>query len=603
MGRFLQSDANPGKYVYQDDKGVITQAKKLRANDTGKMFLRSEGGEMKELVAPGAPAPANMSDGMPPGAPIASNDPSVPSMNFNDPGYAEATTRPDTSLAPMPWAAIPGKMVSNAIPSTGKVISDTVQPFMQPVDTAKLMGSILLGVARKSGMDIGDPNDVKVADAVGRYYGERLGGLEEIKRTAANDPAGLLMDFASIASLGAGALARAPGQMGKIGRSVGKVANVADPVSLAMKTAGWVANPKATGAASRLVAQGVHPTIGQTLGGIAKRTEDALESVWGLGSVIKAGRNRANQQLNRAAYNRALEPIGENAKGLTPGASGISDVSDKLSAAYNTLLPKVTLVVDGQLLGDITSAVNNAKNIIDSNAGAMLEKIVGVKIMERLSKGDVPGAELKMMQEDVGALATKMKVGSASERIAGEALDSIQDAIRKALARTNPEHAAELKAIDTGYANYVRLRAAGGASGAEISGFTPAQLRAGVKAADKSVGKGDTARGRSLMQDLSMDARSVMGDNLANSGSIDRAMTAGLATGAYAVDPIVAATLAAASTAYMPGIQGGLAKLLAGSRPGAVRATGDALSRYGPRVGRAAYQGGRLQEDLRRKGY
>ena len=559
---------------------------------------------VKRIIAGGAQSSAAPpADTQPPaelGPPLAGFGPGGSDLEWNQPGYAEAKQLPPQPV-PIPWSNLPGQMAGNAMSSGGQAILDTVTPFIHPVDTAKSMGSALLGVARKSGIRVGDSDDVKAAESIGKYYADRLGGVEEIKRTAASDPAGLLMDITGVASLGSGALARAPGTVGKISRGVQKVADVAEPVGLASKVVGTVLGPKAGGPAQRLVAQGVNPTVGQIWGGVPKKVEDTLESYPVVGTVIKEARQRANKQLNQAAYNRALAPIGENAKGLTPGASGISDVSDKLSDAYEALLPHIELVVDDQLISEIGGAVNNAKNIVDSNVGSTLEKIVGVKVMERLLKGNVPGPELNMMQEDISGIAGEMKLGTASERMAGKALDRIQDAIKESLVRTNPDFAAELNAINTGYANYARLRAAGGASGADVGGFTPPQLRAAVKSTDKSVGKGDTARGRALMQDLAMDSRSVMGDNLANSGSIDRALMIGLATGAYAIDPMAAALLGVASSPYIPGVQGGIAKVLAGERSAPVRATGAAVSRYGPRVGKASFQAERARNEIEKR--
>ena len=280
------------------------------------------------------------------------------------------------------------------------------------------------------------------------------------------------------------------------------------------------------------------------------------------------------------------------------GAPGIADVSDRLSAAYDALLPKVTLKVDNQLIDDIVNAVTDAKLSMASDVAKALDRTVDAKVIERLASGNLSGKQLKILQNDIGDIASKYRVGSASEQMAGSALGNIQSAIRQALARSNPQFAAELKAIDTGYANYARLRRAGGAAGGDLDGFTPAQLRAAVKAEDRSLGKGDTARGRALMQDLAMDARDVMGNNLPNSGTADRAiLTGGLATGAL-FEPMTAALIASGSLPYLPGVQRGIAQALAGRRPSAVRAAGDAIGRYGPTVGRAAFQAGRVEDDM-----
>jgi hypothetical protein len=496
------------------------------------------------------------------------------------------------------WSDVPDMAMDNFGSSAKQFGSDIVQPFISPIETAKSLGNLGLGIIQK--VIPGEQESEKYADAVGKFFADRYGGEEELKRTMATDPVGFLADASTVLTGGGALAAKLPGTVGRVGKTVGTVGKVIDPVNLAVKPVGGVLKGVNNPAASRLMDQGVTPTAGQILGGGFKKAEDAVMSVPVIGSAIGGARQRANTQLNTAAYNRALNPIGKNAKGIEVGASGIADVSDELSAAYKRLLPQVSLPVDTQLLDDITSAVDGAKRVMDEGVSNTLDKIVDGTIRERLQRGNLTGEELKILQEDIAGISGNLKAGTASERTAGNALESIQSSLRQALARANPNFASELKAIDTGYANYARIRNAGGAAGADIGGFTPAQLRAGVKSADKSPGKGDTARGRALMQDLSMDAREVMGNNLPTSGTVERGILASLLLGGAYFDPLSAAGVAAGSLPYLPGSQRAMAHALI-SRPDAARAAGNAVSQYGPTVGRASFQAGRTKEEIQRQ--
>lgn len=98
----------------------------------------------------------------------------------------------------------------------------------------------------------------KPKSALLKDFAETYGGFEEIKRTAAENPARLLMDLATVATGGELALARAPGIVGKIGQVSGKVGAALDPVSAAAAGVKSVVEPVVT---SRL---GVHSGVGST---------------------------------------------------------------------------------------------------------------------------------------------------------------------------------------------------------------------------------------------------------------------------------------------------------------------------------------------------
>ena len=483
--------------------------------------------------------------------------------------------------------------VDNLGPSAVQAGKDLVTPFVEPVETAKALGNLAVGAVQK--VIPGEQSSEKYADAVGQFFAKRYGGVEELKNTIAKDPVGFLLDFSTILSGGGTAAARLPGKAGQIANTARAVGNALDPITVAAKVGGNVGRGVVNPAVQRLMRQGVTPTMGQILGGGFKKAEDALESVPVLGSAIGGGRQRANEQLNRAAMARALNPIGESAKNVPVGSQGIAHGSDKLSDAYNRILPKVSLSVDDALIDGIADAIASRKAEFEPAKLQVIEKLLDEKVLSKLdSDRPISGKQLQAIQSDLKKLSDKYgKSAMASERTIGEAIEEIEGAFREALIRSNPKYASELSKINEGYANYVRLRraalAAGEGKGADLEGFTPAQLRQAVKAEDQSVGKGDFARGRALMQDLSQDAQSVMGGRLPTSGTTERALLASaLAGGAY-LDPAYAATVASLSLPYLPGAQRAMANLLT-RRPEMARAAGQAVRKYGPRIGSPAFQ-------------
>jgi hypothetical protein len=132
--------------------------------------------------------------------------------------------------------------------------------------------------------------------------------------------------------------------------------------------------------------------------------------------------------------------------------------------------------------------------------------------------------------------------------------------------------------------------------------FTPGHYATAVRASDRSVGKGDFARGRALGQDLSSAGMRVLGDKVPSSGTAERLAVLGtgsaIASGTAAglVPPMVLALIAGSAVPYAPGIQRGMAAaLLKGQKwRGPI---GGVAQKLGPVVGHAGYQTTRPQRE------
>lgn len=106
-----------------------------------------------------------------------------------------------------------------------------VQPVIHPVETAENFANIGQGILQYVGVESGTEYE-KYPQAVGRYFVDRYGSLENLKKTIVDDPVGFAMDASSLLS-GGGLGLKGLG-------AAGEAAGFADTAT-AIKTAGGVA--------------------------------------------------------------------------------------------------------------------------------------------------------------------------------------------------------------------------------------------------------------------------------------------------------------------------------------------------------------------------
>lgn len=334
--------------------------------------------------------------------------------------------------------------------------------------------------------------------------------------------------------------------------------------------------PNTTPAVGTLMNAGVTPTPGQILGGVFNRLEEAAQSIPFVGDAIKAARSRAVDDLNRAAINRALTPIGESLDSGTPlGREAISEMHDKITANYDRLVPQLSVQADPQFVQGIRGPVMQARARLSDPAQEQLDRILKNDIFNKFdpNSGGMTGEDFKVADSELKRQIRSYANSSvASDRDVGRALSEVHSQMSDLLKRSNPARVPELNAADEAYANAVRVEGAAAKPGGDQGVFTPAQLLQSIRQTDPTLRKGAFARGQALMQDLGDAGKAVLGNKVPDSGTMLRAMVAGptgLAglAGLYAVNPLAAAgaagTAATAMGAYTrPGVNT-LATLLA----------------------------------------
>lgn len=352
---------------------------------------------------------------------------------------------------------------------------------------------------------------------------------------------------------------------------------------------GKILAPKVGANQQALMDEGIRLTPGQIAGGNAKSLEDKLTSVPIVGGMIKNAQAQSMQDLNTAQANRALNPIGESLPAGMNGREAVAHVKATLGNAYDDLLPKLV----GQNDPEFKQGIQNIRDLaaapgaLPAQQKATLNGVIDREIVARMSpNGSISGQSLKDINTALNLKINNYKgAQDPYDKDVLGGLKEIQSQVRQMTTRTNPTYAPQLSAIDTGYANYARLRQAAASLGANEGTFTPAQLSNAIKNADKSVGHGDYATGRAYGQDLSDAAKTVLPQKYPDSGTAgrDALLAAPGYLGAAYFHPLMAAgaaigTGAAAGLYTKPGQA--MAQMLMAQRPEAMQAAGNAIGKF-----------------------
>jgi hypothetical protein len=326
-----------------------------------------------------------------------------------------------------------------------------------------------------------------------------------------------------------------------------------------------VISPKIAPEVRQLADAGVTMTPGQLMGGVANSVEQKATSLPFVGDAIANARRRSVTDFNRAAINRALEPIGDALpKKLPAGREAIQYADDALGAAYDKLLPKLTTQADTVFVQDIQQLRGMVQGgNMGPQEAQQFNRLLQDKVLSKfMGQQAITGQTMKQMESELGRLGRGyMGDPSADKRALGGAILELQGSLRSLVQRSNPQYADELSRINKGWANFKRVERAAGSVGAPDGVFSPAQLQNSVKALDRSKDKGSFSKGSALMQDLSESGKNVLGSTVPDSGTPGRLMNVGaLGAGSYgllsgAVSPLAPAAMGLGMGAYTAPMQ------------------------------------------------
>lgn len=361
---------------------------------------------------------------------------------------------------------------------------------------------------------------------------------------------------------------------------------------------GSVMNPTMSRNVQTLLDDGVPVTTGRRLGRVGATIEDKLRSAPIVGDAIAGAQRRGVEGLNRTAVNRALEPIGMALPDdVATGHDAVAYASRAIGGAYDNVLSRMSARPDQQFYNEVARI---GRDLAQRVPPQQAQQFLGI-VRGELGKFGAPGQfgrnlqtlngdALKGIQRQLRTTAERMRLDpnyNTQEvgRAVGEALDSFMGLVQ----RTNPTEVPMLRAVDSAFANFARVRDAASSSASVDGVFSPATLNQAVRRGDKSSGKGATARGEALLQDLSNAAKDVLPQQVPNSGTVDRLLlNLGLLGGAggysesglpgsdYAL-PLALALTAGGAAYTQPGQRALNALLFA--RPDLVRQLGTAAGR------------------------
>jgi hypothetical protein len=315
-------------------------------------------------------------------------------------------------------------------------------------------------------------------------------------------------------------------------------------------------NASTNPALQTLRSEGVNPTIGQTLGGRFSQLEQKLASYPLVGDLIGKARGNANIQFERAAYNRALKPLGQTLPEGLSGRQALEFTETTLRDNYDNVLNSIGAVVPDKQFNSKVSSLSNLVNGMKVPADKKMEYQAVLDTLDSVkdANGVITSQGFKDLESELGKIASNLG-GSKNifDNRVGPAVKQVQQELRDMLQRQAGPLAKELQKTNQAYSQFKRIQRAASSVGAVDGNFTPSQLQSAVKALDRSKDKGAFARGSAQMQDLSDAGRSVLGDSLPNSGTADRLLLGGSGLAAMMEPNIGVPLLAGASLYTQPG--------------------------------------------------
>ena len=222
--------------------------------------------------------------------------------------------------------------------------------------------------------------------------------------------------------------------------------------------------PVATQGAKDLISKGVNLTLGQAtsgkggspLGSGIKMIEEAMMSAPIIGAPIRGAYKKTVEQLNRASYNKILEPIkkyGIDEKIIKKSEAGhelYNSAKNIISGEYDKLLSKLKFPNLKELQSVYDDVILKELDTLPKSAQNTFLKDMDDKFYTNFDKdGVLTGKGFKNAQVELRRLAKDYLTSpSASERRVGASYKKVNDALFGTLQSLNPKYAQQLKDID-----------------------------------------------------------------------------------------------------------------------------------------------------------
>lgn len=324
-----------------------------------------------------------------------------------------------TSLADVASGA-----VSNFVPSAVNFAEATAQPFMHPIETATNFKNIGEGILQNFGVISGQEKQ-KYADAVGKFFVDRYGGWENIKRTMATDPVGFLADLSTVLSLGGGAAVRGPGVVGKIGRIAQKAGEATNPISLAGKGGKL---------AAKAASVGLEATSGVGFENLVRAAEAGGK---GIGSV------ESNAFWSNLAKRVPMEEVVRIAQNTL--AKLQADAGAKYRAGMSAIKADKSVLnfkqIDGAL-SDMQKVAKFGSQELEGTLGVRQQVIDVINTWKKLDPKQYHTPEgFDFLKQKIGEIKDAQQPGTQSFKIASD----LYNAVRKTISDQAPVYSKVMK--------------------------------------------------------------------------------------------------------------------------------------------------------------
>lgn len=341
----------------------------------------------------------------------------------------------------MTWGEAGMQAVGNIPQSAADFAGNIYQAVRHPVDTGKNLYSAFRGAVRQipGAMPYSDPKkieseqrDIKTAQAVGGMFADRYGGTENIKRTLATDPVGLLADASTVLTGGGSLAAKAPGIVGKGGRAIQAVGRAVDPMTIAGKAIKPVL--KSAGKAGSAVVGGFGTHTG------AEPIREAARAGY-------AGGQRADD------FTAAMRGVSNAEDVVTDAKTALGKVRQSRSAAYKTGMAGVKAdptVLDFKPIDQAfrdTLDVGSFKGKSISRSTSGVTKQIG-DILDEWRSADPKQFHtpegMDALKRAIGDIRDSTDFGTPSRVVA----DKVYNAVKTQVAKQAPSYAKTMKGYE-----------------------------------------------------------------------------------------------------------------------------------------------------------
>lgn len=480
-----------------------------------------------------------------------------------------AIVDPALALAQMATGAVGATDAEQAIRDYARSFEEKTQAGRaergsEGMDFYQLLGNVLGSAA---------PASLLAKLGTGAKAAAATGALTSVATQPVLDQeASLLTEKAKQASLGA------------VGGAVGQKA---------VGALGRVLSPEISASEAAVRGVGVTPTIGESLGGTARKIEDFIAGVPGLGEFVKDAKLRAIDQWNKGTINKSLSNLPDDIKvpeGIF-GGEAVAYANQAISKSYDNLYGKMSytlgkdtnsklaeLAQSKALTPDQQSIVQKA---LDSFLYSKLDTpLAGSSLLNAPEKlSSVSGSVMKGIESDLKSYAygllKKTQGQTADDLKAGEALLDAVGTLKKDFYKQNAKEVSvkDLLKLDKAYSEMSVITDA--SARAEAGLFTPTQLMQASKANARKVSTRAFGEGRAVLQKDAQSAKEILGDGKA--GLVARIGGLGaLGVGAAAGVPATLATVGGVAGIYSKTGQKLLDKLIS-ERPELLQQLGQGL--------------------------